>query len=78
MQQKPAPVSELFQMGDIHDVVVRPLRKFDDSRGWLSELFRVDELASEFFPAMAYISSTRPGVARGPHEHVDQATRTNR
>src|SRR5205807_3769883 len=64
---------EQFQMGNIHDVVVRPLRKFNDSRGWLSELFRNDELAEEFFPAMAYISSTNPGVTRGPHEHVDQA-----
>ena len=71
MQQKPAP--EQFQMGDIHDVVVRPLRKFNDSRGWLTELFRNDELPPEFVPAMAYISSTNPGVTRGPHEHVDQA-----
>ena len=71
MQQKPAP--EQFQIGNIHDVVVRPLRKFNDSRGWLSELFRHDELAAEFFPAMAYISSTNAGIARGPHEHVDQA-----
>ncbi len=62
-----------FQSGEIKDVVVRELRRFDDRRGWLTELFRHDELAAEFFPAMAYISSTRPGVARGPHEHVDQA-----
>ena len=27
----------------------------------------------EFHPAMAYISSTTPGITRGPHEHVDQA-----
>jgi dTDP-4-dehydrorhamnose 3,5-epimerase len=73
MQQKPAPTSETFQQGNINDVIVRPLRKFDDRRGWLSELFRHDELPAEFFPAMCYISSTRPGVTRGPHEHVDQA-----
>ena len=72
MQQKPAPTPE-FQISEIKDVVVRDLRKFDDQRGWLIELFRHDELAAEFFPTMAYISSTRPGVARGPHEHVDQA-----
>jgi len=30
-----------------NDVVVRPLRKFNDSRGWLSELFRHEELAEE-------------------------------
>ena len=42
-------------------------------RGWLSELFRHDELDSEFHPMMSYISVTEPGVTRGPHEHVDQA-----
>lgn len=73
MQQKPGPTVDLFQSGEIKDVVVRELRKFNDSRGWLVELFRHDELASEFFPAMSYISSTNPGVTRGPHEHVDQA-----
>jgi dTDP-4-dehydrorhamnose 3,5-epimerase-like enzyme len=52
---------------------VRDIRKFEDDRGWLTELFRHDELAPEFFPVMAYISSTLPGVTRGPHEHVDQA-----
>src|SRR5262245_62045853 len=72
MQQKPAP-TEIFREGDIHDVEVRDLRKFNDGRGWLCELFRHDELTSEFFPAMAYTSSTRPGITRGPHEHVDQA-----
>jgi len=73
MQQKPAPTPEPFRQGDINDVIVRPLRKFDDRRGWLSELFRHDDLPPEFFPVMAYISSTNPGVTRGPHEHVDQA-----
>ena len=73
MQQKPAPTAESFQSGEIKDVVVSDLRKFNDRRGWLVELFRHDELAAEFLPAMAYISSTNPGVARGPHEHVDQA-----
>jgi dTDP-4-dehydrorhamnose 3,5-epimerase len=73
MQQKPAPTAETFQTGEIKDVVVRDLRRFNDQRGWLVELFRHDELATEFCPAMSYISSTIPGVARGPHEHVDQA-----
>ena len=54
-------------------MVIRDLRKFNDSRGWLAELFRHDELSRSFYPAMAYISSTNPGVTRGPHEHVDQA-----
>ena len=59
--------------GAIKGVVVRELKKFFDSRGWLTELFRHDELDAEFLPAMAYISSTNPGITRGPHEHWDQA-----
>lgn len=73
MQQKSAATPEGFTVGEIKDVIVRDLRKFDDRRGWLCELFRHDELDPKFFPAMAYVSSTNPGVGRGPHEHVDQA-----
>ena len=73
MQQKSAPTAETFRPGEIEGVVVRDLRKFNDPRGWLCELFRHDDLDAEFFPTMAYISSTTPGVTRGPHEHVDQA-----
>lgn len=73
MQQKPAPTPELFRSCEIDNVVVRKLGKFNDRRGWLAELFRHDELTPEFFPVMAYISSTHPGVTRGPHEHADQA-----
>jgi dTDP-4-dehydrorhamnose 3,5-epimerase len=65
--------AEGFINGAIHDVLVRDLRKFYDERGWLAELFRQDELAEEFYPVMAYVSATLPGVTRGPHEHVDQA-----
>lgn len=61
-----------FTRGQIHDVTARPLRKFIDERGWLAELYRSDELGAEVMPVMAYISMTQPGVARGPHEHVDQ------
>jgi dTDP-4-dehydrorhamnose 3,5-epimerase len=67
-----APITA-FTEGDIDDVVTYPLRIFHDERGWLSELFRIDEIAPEFHPEMAYISFTKPGVQRGPHEHVDQA-----
>ncbi|MFL6467406.1 MAG: dTDP-4-dehydrorhamnose 3,5-epimerase family protein, partial [Pyrinomonadaceae bacterium] len=63
----------IFNAGEIKDVMIYPLKKFYDDRGWLSELFRHDELEAEFYPAMAYISFTKPGVQRGPHEHVDQA-----
>ena len=62
-----------FKPGEIRDVVVRELRKAGDERGWLAELFRRDELTEEFHPVMAYISSTEPGVIRGPHEHTGQA-----
>ncbi len=66
-------MSERFKTGNIEGVVVRDLRKFHDGRGWLVELFRQDEMTEEFYPAMSYLSTTKPGVRRGPHEHVDQA-----
>ncbi len=62
----------VFTKGKIHDVVVKPLAKYLDERGWLAELFRSDEIGPEVMPIMAYVSMTQPGVARGPHEHVDQ------
>ena len=57
----------------IDGVVVREIPRHQDRRGWLSELFRQDQLDSEFHPVMSYVSMTHPGVARGPHEHADQA-----
>jgi dTDP-4-dehydrorhamnose 3,5-epimerase len=62
-----------FETGPIEGVVVMPLRRFEDERGWLAELYRTDELPGWCRPAMAYASRTNPGVLRGPHEHVDQA-----
>jgi dTDP-4-dehydrorhamnose 3,5-epimerase len=56
----------------IEGIVIRGLSRHEDSRGWLLELFRQDELSEEFHPVMGYISSTRPGVTRGPHEHRQQ------
>lgn len=64
---------EEFRDGVIEGVVIKELKRFSDDRGWLMELFRSDELEGEYFPAMTYISVTRPGVARGPHEHMEQA-----
>jgi dTDP-4-dehydrorhamnose 3,5-epimerase len=61
-----------FKNGSIHDVKIKPLSKFLDERGWLCELFREDEVDGEYMPVMAYVSMTQPGIARGPHEHVDQ------
>ena len=65
-EQKP------FQEGPIDGVVFREISDYKDQRGWLAELYREDELAGPQHPVMAYISETLPGVARGPHEHVDQ------
>lgn len=56
----------------IPGVVLKQLRRFTDERGWLIELYRDDELPEGFEPTMGYISETKPGVARGPHEHKDQ------
>jgi len=57
---------------NIEGVVIKKLSRFDDSRGWLTELYRDDELPEGFSPTMCYLSLTHPGIARGPHEHVDQ------
>lgn len=59
--------------GEIHDCPISPLTKYHDERGWLAEFFRHDELDEQAYPAMGYISLTKPGVARGPHEHHDQS-----
>lgn len=54
----------------INGVVIKKLSLFKDERGWLAEIFRDDEI--NYKPAMAYFSETKPGVARGPHEHKEQ------
>ena len=59
--------------GEIHDCPITPLKKYHDDRGWLAEFFRHDELESEAYPVMGYLSLTEPGIARGPHEHRDQS-----
>jgi dTDP-4-dehydrorhamnose 3,5-epimerase len=62
-----------FRQGEIEGGVWTPLAKYGDERGWLCELFRQDEIPPGFCPVMAYLSMSDPGVARGPHEHADQA-----
>ncbi len=61
-----------FKQGEIDGVIIRPLSRFLDDRGWLCELFRRDEIEEESFPQMAYCSLTYPGVVRGPHAHREQ------
>ncbi|MFH1268712.1 MAG: dTDP-4-dehydrorhamnose 3,5-epimerase family protein [Planctomycetota bacterium] len=63
----------MFREGPIDGVIVRPLARFDDARGWLIELFRADELPAPAHPVMGYLSQTLPGVVRGPHEHREQS-----
>lgn len=63
----------MFKNGKISGVMIREIKKFVDERGWLAEIFREDEVEKAHRPVMGYISMTQPGIARGPHEHTDQA-----
>jgi dTDP-4-dehydrorhamnose 3,5-epimerase len=64
---------KIAEPSKIQDVKWFPLKFFTDSRGWLVELFREDLIDPKYHPVMAYISQTKPGVSRGPHEHIDQS-----
>ena len=55
----------------ITNVIIKKLNKYHDDRGWLTEIFREDEV--DYKPAMSYVSMTKPGVIRGPHEHKEQS-----
>jgi len=55
----------------IEGLIVKPLKKYSDERGYLMEIWRQDEL--DYKPKMSYLSLTLPGVIRGPHEHRYQA-----
>lgn len=55
----------------INGVVIKKISKYSDNRGWLAEAYRSDE--TDFKPAMGYVSETKPGVVRGPHEHTGQS-----
>ena len=58
--------------GRIEGVQVRAARRYEDARGWLAEIFRSDETDPTLMPVMGYLSVTKPGVTRGPHEHREQ------
>lgn len=62
----------MLSVSTFFGVKIIPLKKWEDQRGWLSELWRTDEIAAEEIPVMTYVSLTKPGVVRGPHEHVYQ------
>jgi len=55
----------------IEGVIIKKIIKYEDARGWLAEIYRSDETEYRF--PMTYISSTRPGTSRGPHEHQKQS-----
>ena len=61
-----------FKNGGIEGVIIKKLIRFSDERGYLVETFRIDNLPSKLRPVMSYVSYTRPGIARGPHEHMEQ------
>ena len=61
-----------FKKGEIKGVIIEKLNKFYDERGFLTETFRIDNLPKEIKPMMSYISYTKPGITRGPHEHEEQ------
>ncbi len=61
-----------FKKGEIKGVIIEKLNKFYDERGFLAETFRIDNLPKEIRPMMSYISYTKPGITRGPHEHKEQ------
>ena len=64
--------SEVENKSVIEGVIIRELPANTDERGWLVELFRQDQLEDKHHPVMSYISMTKPGIARGPHEHREQ------
>ena len=61
-----------FKKGDIEGVVIKKLTRYSDERGYLIETFREDILPDRLKPVMSYVSFTKPGIARGPHEHLKQ------
>jgi dTDP-4-dehydrorhamnose 3,5-epimerase len=61
-----------FKKGEIEGVVIEKLNKFSDERGFLVETFRTDNLPDNLRLVMSYVSYTKPGITRGPHEHNKQ------
>jgi len=55
----------------VDGVIIKKLNILADERGWLAEIWRHDE--DNYKPVMSYVSVTKPGVVRGPHEHKEQS-----
>ena len=62
----------MLKSGQIANVVVRELRRRVDSRGWMAEIFRTEEIDLGHAPVKANVSVTEPGVGHGPLPHADQ------
>src|SRR3989344_2241965 len=56
----------------IKGVIMRKIERFEDKRGWLSEIYRND-VNREIRPLMCYVSYTNFNKVRGPHEHKKQS-----
>jgi dTDP-4-dehydrorhamnose 3,5-epimerase len=61
-----------FKEGEIKGAIIEKLIKSSDERGFLVETFRIDNLPDDLQPVMSYVSYTKPGSTRGPHEHNKQ------
>jgi len=69
-----------FVDGSISGLLVEILEAYDDTRGWIVELARRDQLRrlrqrnriTSGDLQMAYLSMTKAGEMRGPHSHVAQ------
>lgn len=61
----------IIQESPIKGVVIKKLSRNQDSRGWLTEIYRQDE-NKEIKPVMSYLSHTNFNAIRGPHEHTKQ------
>jgi len=61
-----------FDEGAIEGVEICYLTTHGDERGSLIEVFRSDEISGKVMPVMGYVSITKPGKLRGPHEHKEQ------
>ena len=66
-------IPDTFCDGEIEGLEISALDFHHDDRGWLLELFRSDTTSESNLPAMAYVSETLAGVARGPHVHIEQS-----
>jgi len=56
----------------IKGVIIKKLEEYSDERGWLTEVFRNDEIDQDLRPVMSFVVSSVPGKVRGLHEHKDQ------